>query len=484
MGNNDGLKQVFKNYLTLFFAIVSVFATVYDIYTDAKSTERICTSDCTCLWRNDSVDCDMNSNDTTGCVRGKYKWSRYTETCWPPDESVCSNALLPDSNMTGKEFCDDKYLKSPNSSHCSAEEWPPIDLRHPLWCSLSITTMAVSSIIGNAFLMYRLIFFYGIYCQILGFTRLAATSQSTMKYAVTAVIIMLSCSQLLSLTWLLLLVYSAYLQLKGIGGQDQLEFTTVTFKTIFTLLEDIPHLFLQTIFITRALMGLEEGIDVFSPTAIAGIVLTCTNGAWNSSFAIKSKPKRIAAAIFTSITFYSRVAVLTYTTGIYALYFIVPGLMLYELTRCKSRTEGTLLSDIFATEGEELTINHNPHSQGEFHGSGTVFMMQDFNTRDLESDGVINEDDHSQEDFSNNEINIRHRLLDYVWRCIDGLLFDGLSLRGLLVSSVYLFFVFRFYEDGFDVSNKYFTYMCLASMILNILFILGKFIWQMLKNNI
>ncbi|CAL4144093.1 unnamed protein product [Meganyctiphanes norvegica] len=307
--------------------------------------------------------------------------------------------------MTGEDFC----LNFKDNS--TSITWPPQgNHRHPWWCTISITTIVLSSVINNAFLMFRLISYYGLYCKILGLSCLAETENSSAKYAVRTVIFLLFCIQLLPVTWLCLLVYSEYLNLdgnrKGMRERQKLLFTTVAFKMFFTVTEDIPQLFLQILFLYRALTGLEEGMDnALSLTAILGITMSCLNGAWSSRFGIEDKPSRVAAALVTTVTLFSRVGVITIRSG-FVLYILVPALMLYELTNWNIKNTDMDVPDIFRKEQADIDITHG---------------------------------DNAENDVTNNRSSFIERLRDYSWRCIDGLLFDGTSVRGVFVTIMYLF---------------------------------------------
>ena len=62
--------------------------------------------------------------------------------------------------------------------------------------------------------------------------------------------------------------------------------------------------------------------------------------------------------------------------------------------------------------------------------------------------------------------------------------FYGLSFRGLLISFVYLFVIFRFYNNNPYWKNTFLYYMCLfvPSIVLSSIWLLGKYISHKLYN--
>ncbi|CAL4059517.1 unnamed protein product [Meganyctiphanes norvegica] len=513
----------YGKYLPIVLSIATIFFTAFDIYTDIKSSERICGSQCTCIHTKGDIEdcpkptnessiicnevclfnttyhfqnnfnstctpeieevmhekhcghprdnkfckyfcdakggrrnfstselstytCNLPENAMTQVKCGKPKlnddlciphcklipssrnWGAsrcegFKQKCGAPTDRNCFNVTLSDMNMTAHEFCDNN-TKSKDPKVCSAHSWeaitgmptglrkPTVGIRHPWWCGISIGSVILSSLLNNVFLAYRMIHYYVTYCQILGFARLEHTSTSSSKYAVMACIVWLGTIQLLPLLWLLIAIYSEYLKLhEGAVIQDRLELTTISFKKIFTVAEDLPQLFMQILFVDRAIAGQEEGMEnPLSTLVIMGLVMSCFNAALNSTLWIKKKTTRVATAFFTAFVLFSRIELFVCSKPATRYFFIliVVLVLMYELINCNQKDHESVTIDFW---GAPVKTIDNYHEDDDVEG------------------------------LRDNIITIKRRILDYAWRCIDGIFFDvtKLSLRGWIFSCFYLF---------------------------------------------
>ncbi|CAL4064369.1 unnamed protein product, partial [Meganyctiphanes norvegica] len=212
------------NLMPVIMAGLAFTLMVIDQVTDIVSSYEICTVPCKCVWHDFFSHCNAPNNLNM------------------PQCSVALGDL--------KQFRDHCNIAENESECYKVELWTPKVLRHPLYCSSSVATILLPSIINSTYLLTSMWFLYPSLLRCMGLSDSSSFFSSCLKIT----LLVLYFLQILPYTWIVInfLIHLKSWKIGATEGLDEKEArenTSKKSKYIFSILEDTPQLLFHSMFL-------------------------------------------------------------------------------------------------------------------------------------------------------------------------------------------------------------------------------------------